>query len=770
MAVCVNELSLAEEALAMGVVWYWLRVDARAKWRTLALLAVLVAVGGGVTLTAFAGARRTSSAVPQLLAYSRPDDGSVIFSRFCPPTRVNGPAARSLAPLPVAARVLRLPEVAAFMRTPYLFLSSNPSGSNVGSVNVFASADAQGYRAIDRPLMVAGRFPAPGQPFAAAINDSAAARLHLTVGSRLKLYAYSAAQLRSCQLTNAGGRLPAPAGPQFTVRVVGIARLPTDVNAIVPLAAAQDVSYEGQGQLYLTPAFLPRYAAALGIPVQDVSGMNAYEVRLHGGTARWNAFAAQGARLDPNANLSVGGGAGTGGGGNGLQVAATSAERGAHLEVVALLLFGALAALVTLLLVGEVMTRQVLLDEADITILTVLGTSRAQISAMVVLRGAVTGAAGGILAVAAAVTVSPQMPVGLARQAEVAPGISVDAVVLIPGFLAIVVLVAAVAALAAGRVSRRGRGRLPGGFSPPSRPRLAAALARSALPLTTVIGVRLGLERGSGRSAVPIGTALVGAVAAVTAVAAALTFGSSLHGLVNSPREQGWNWNVLVGNPNTEKDPTHWMVPRLATDRLVGAYSAMTNMNGGFTVDGADVANVLVFDPLKGAVFPPLLEGRPPRTPGEIVLGTGTLRQIGRQVGQMVTLKTPIGASTMRIVGRMIVPSIGDILTNGLGDGAWVPDSYFRRIRTAAARLPSAPPLFYQLFAVRFAHGVPPAEAFARLQHDFGPTVLRQLPAENIVNLQSVQRTPFRPSGTRGISRCGDHRQHAGYLHQPPET
>ena len=80
-------------------------------------------------------------------------------------------------------------------------------------------------------------------------------------------------------------------------------------------------------------------------------------------------------------------------------------------------------------------------------------------------------------------------------------------------------------------------------------------------------------------------------------------------------REQGWKWGVLVGNPNTEKDPTDWVVPRLAADRLVGAYSAMTNMNGGFSVDGADVTNVLVFDPLKGAVFPPLLEGQPPARP-----------------------------------------------------------------------------------------------------------------------------------------------------------
>jgi hypothetical protein len=106
----------------MGVVWYRLRADLRVRWRALALIALLVGVGGGVALTAFAGARRTAAAVPQMLAYSRPDDGSAIFGGgFCPPPAVTGPAAGSLAPLPAAARVLRLPQVAAFMRTPYLF-------------------------------------------------------------------------------------------------------------------------------------------------------------------------------------------------------------------------------------------------------------------------------------------------------------------------------------------------------------------------------------------------------------------------------------------------------------------------------------------------------------------------------------------------------------------------------------------------------------------------------------------------------------------------
>jgi hypothetical protein len=298
---------------------------------------------------------------------------------------------------------------------------------------------------------------------------------------------------------------------------------------------------------------------------------------------------------------------------------------------------------------------------------------------------------------------------------------------------------------------------------------VAGLLARSSLPVTALLGVRFGLERGRGRTAVPIGTALVGAAAAVLAVAAALTFGASLAQLVNSPWQQGWNWDVLVGNPNTVTDPTGYIVPRLAADQLVGSYPALTALNGGFTVDGTAVGNVLVLDPLKGAVFPPLLEGRPPRAPGEIALGTSTLRQIRRHVGQTIKLQTPVGTTTtMRVVGRMIVPSVAGLLTNGLGEGAWVPDSYLRRLKAQLAGRPDVPPLIYQLFAVRYAPGAPPARALARLRHDFGPVVLRQLPGASIVNLQSVDGLPLvlaRP-GRRPRRRCP--RQHDDDLRPPP--
>jgi ABC-type antimicrobial peptide transport system permease subunit len=43
---------------------------------------------------------------------------------------------------------------------------------------------------------------------------------------------------------------------------------------------------------------------------------------------------------------------------------------------------------------------------------------------------------------------------------------------------------------------------------------------------------------------------------------------------------------------------------------------------------------------------------------------------------------------------------------------------------------------------VRYAPGVSPTAAFASLQHSFGRTVLRQLPSEDVLNLQSVDRLP----------------------------
>ena len=92
----------------------------------------------------------------------------------------------------------------------------------------------------------------------------------------------------------------------------------------------------------------------------------------------------------------------------------------------------------------------------------------------------------------------------------------------------------------------------------------------------------------------------------------------------------------------------------------------------------------------------------------------------------------------------MIAPSVGDILTNGLGDGAWIYGPVVRQIQAQTQANPNGPPpAAFVLFAVRYAPGASPKAAFASLRRDFGHTVLRQLPAQDAVNLQSVDQLPI---------------------------
>lgn len=246
----------------------------------------------------------------------------------------------------------------------------------------------------------------------------------------------------------------------------------------------------------------------------------------------------------------------------------------------------------------------------------------------------------------------------------------------------------------------------------------------------------------------PVAGAILSASLAVAAVVIALTFGASLGNLIQSPRQQGWNWNVLVGNPNSLNDQESQSNALLAHDRYVGAYSAIAILAGAsqgtIVIDGKTVDSLLAFDPLKGSVHPPLLAGHAPHGADQVVLGSQTLSELHRRVGQTVQVTNPVGKLiTVRIVGRMISPSVGDLFTNAMGEGGWVSGAVVHEQQANERSAPSdVPPTVFTLFAVRYAPGVSHAAAFRSLQRDFGSTVLRQLPSEDVVNLQSVDGLP----------------------------
>jgi hypothetical protein len=82
-------------------VWIFLRAELRRRWRTWLSVALLAAVFAGVTTAAAAGARRTDSAYPRLLVWSKAPH-MLVGSGYSP----------SLAPFPRAA-LPRMPQVTA---------------------------------------------------------------------------------------------------------------------------------------------------------------------------------------------------------------------------------------------------------------------------------------------------------------------------------------------------------------------------------------------------------------------------------------------------------------------------------------------------------------------------------------------------------------------------------------------------------------------------------------------------------------------------------
>ncbi len=157
------------------------------------------------------------------------------------------------------------------------------------------------------------------------------------------------------------------------------------------------------------------------------------------------------------------------------------------------------------------------------------------------LAVALVGAAAGVLL---ATLLSFFVPVGEARLADPTPGFDFDAL------LGSVVRRPVVAVLhwASGPPSA------PLGWSrrdddPVVRSSwVVALLTASGAPPSALIGIRNALERGRGRPAVPVSSALVGAVLAVAVLCGTAEFGASLTHLTSTPARTGRRQRVVLVN------------------------------------------------------------------------------------------------------------------------------------------------------------------------------------------------------------------------------
>ena len=118
----------------------WLRLDARRRWRSLAVLALLIALATATILTSIAGARRGESAYTRLQARTLPATVTVLLNQ----------------PRFDWAKVAALPQVAALTKFPVVF-GFEAQGYTAASTG-FPLADDQMARTIERPVILAGRL------------------------------------------------------------------------------------------------------------------------------------------------------------------------------------------------------------------------------------------------------------------------------------------------------------------------------------------------------------------------------------------------------------------------------------------------------------------------------------------------------------------------------------------------------------------------------------------------------------------------------------
>jgi hypothetical protein len=674
----------------MRAVWLRVRAGLRQGWRSPLVLALITGLMGALVLVSLAGARRTDTEVPRFLAWSGPTEGQVAGVPF-----------RTLG------QIGRLPGVAYSERGSFMLMLASPAGhpaaGRPGQVTTWALIDNPPQ---SRAIIVAGRRPSPSRADEVMINETAARILGAHVGSVIQLRGFRPDQVMPV-LNN---EVLHPTVTLPDVRVTAIIRTPSDLG---DSGAPSDVTFMGTGSLFLTAAFYHRFAGSVG----NMAGLSFH---LDRGLAGLPAFRAEVSRLARGrAQFELGSDDAT---------AAAAAERGTSLQALALLLFGIIVALAMLVIVGQSVARLALTAAEDFPVLRALGCGRAQLVAVALAPGALVAVAGMALAIPAAYALSVFTPIGLARRAEISPGLSFDTPVLLGGAVLLTLLLTARTAVTAQRVAWTQDDATARSLGRGSR--LARWMARRGFPSPAVTGIRLVFEPASDRSPVLVRSAVLGTVLALAAVMAALVFGASLAHVIGDPKLAGWNWDVAVGNPHSG-DTAAQTIPKLRANASLAGFTATALGDGD--VGGQDVP-VVGIQPLRGHVAPPLLDGRLPSGPREIALSGGELRALHTGVGGLVRARTTRGVVTLRITGQIVLsPEITNEQVK-LGTGGVM--------TLAGARAISRTPLPVNVYLVRFRHPGDPA-AIARLKRQFPGVVLPAVPPPEVRELQGVNGLPL---------------------------
>ncbi len=611
------------EAVAYG--WYRLRATRRTEASYLLTVVLLVGALGGLSMGAIAAARSTESSFSDYVAASHVPQLYVLDGVINPGIGLDSAYnPRLLATLSHLPHVVRVASTVELNMGP-ISTTNHPLPTS----SIAAEASVGGLDYTEDPFTVTeGQPPDPHNANEFGIDAAAAKALGYHLGQRVRMGWLTNAQTTS---GNSPANAVIPPGQRATVKLVGIGG-----GQATTLFQDQDAANSNSNMLF-TPALTNKL-------LECCSNDMLSALTLHDGNRYLQAVEQEVKRVLP-AGLPF------------VYVESQSilatADATLRPEAIALAVFGGIAGVAALLICGQVVSRRIRLKSNELDVVRALGAdpSMTLYDCSLGTIGAVVAGCG--LAIVVALALSPLAPLGPVRP-YLAVDVHPDWTVLALGAATLMIAVGLLAVVTSLR-ARPGSGRERETRVPSSR--VTTAATRAGLPPATVAGVRFALEPGVGRSAVPVRSAILGAILAVTVVVATVTFGSSLNTLVSHPALYGWNFTYdMDGGGGLGDVPGHAAATLLDADPLVEGWTGVY-----FSTLQLDDVNVPVMGTSPGAaVAPPLLSGRALESAHEVVLGAATLRQLHKHVGDSVVVRAIHGAPhTLTIVGTATLPPIG---------------------------------------------------------------------------------------------------------------
>jgi hypothetical protein len=633
-------------------------------------------------MASVAGARRTQSTFPSYLASANASDlqftpffasGDPIRNEYSPKffgELAHLPHVRSVA---AWGNVFGAPLTAA--GKPYL---PEPLANN--QISEVAPVNGMFFDQ-DKVIADQGRLPDPRRADEFAVTAKSLELMHWRLGQTVPVGVFSLAQFAASSNITGFPKVP----PVLTVRehLVGVVALDT--------AVVHDEVDSYPTLVIYTPALTSELVR------KGAVGYLTYAIKVDGASRNLSAVQREIIGLLPSGtpyNFHV------------TSVVEGQVERSTKPESIALGVFGAIAALAALLIGGQAVSRSLRSNRSDMHVLRALGASRSMLVVDSLSGMIVAVFAGAVLAVVVCVALSPVAPLGVVRQVDPSAGFASDWTVIGAGFALFFVGLSAIGvALALLAVLRM---REQEAAFPREASRIVGAAARMGMPPSSIAGIRFAVERGRGQDAVPVGSALLGAVLAVAVVVTTLTFGNGLSTLVSHPSLYGWNWNYAIqSEANGNQVPLTFTGRLLDQDKYVASWSGFNFADA--QIDDQTVPIMIVTR--KSSFSPPILSGHEVRAPNQVVLGGTTLAALHKHVGDSVVLSygsakdypVYVPPTKLKVVGIATLPAIGaaGTLHPSMGTGALVP--YLIEPPAMRAALTSSDPLErgYDLVAIR---------------------------------------------------------------------